>query len=254
MNLELEGRTFVVGGGSRGLGRATAEALVAEGARVVLVARDADTISAVAGELGDQAEGLAADLGTRDGVDLVAERISQLDRLDGMLVNGGGPPTGSALSLDDDSWLTAFMMTIGGPLRLLRAAAGSLTADSSVLFVTSSSVRQRIPGLDTSNVLRPGVAALVKCLSVELAPVRVNAIAPGRFDTARVQSLDTRRAEAAGVSLEELRSETSAAIPVGRYGDPAEFGRVASFLLSPGASYVSGASIQVDGGLVTSVP
>ena len=126
---------------------------------------------------------------------------------------------------------------------------------ASVLFVTSSSVRQPIPGLDASNVLRPGVAALAKCLARELGPaVRVNSLAPGRFDTARARWLDEQNAEKRGVSVDEVRAATTDAVPLGRYGDPAEFGRTAAFLLSPAASYVSGASVQVDGSLVTAVP
>lgn len=126
---------------------------------------------------------------------------------------------------------------------------------SSVLFVTSSSVRQPIGALDTSNVLRPAVAALVKTLAIQLAPrTRVNSLAPGRFDTDRVRELDTGRADAAGISLDEQRARSARSIPLGRYGDPREFGQAAAFLLSPASSYITGAAIQADGGMVTSVP
>jgi len=138
---------------------------------------------------------------------------------------------------------------------LLRALVPRMNDRAAILFVTSSSVRQPIPNLDTSNVLRPGVAALAKCLARELGPeIRVNSLAPGRFDTDRVRSLDESRAGAAGITTEQQRGETSHTIPLGRYGEPAELGRVAAFLLSPMASYLSGASVQIDGGMVTAVP
>jgi 3-oxoacyl-[acyl-carrier protein] reductase len=124
-----------------------------------------------------------------------------------------------------------------------------------VLFITSSSVREPIEGLDASNVLRPGVAALVKCLANEVGPrVRVNSMAPGRIDTARSRSLDEARAQDSGISTEEQRLKVSEGIPLGRYGEPAELGRAAAFLLSPAASYITGVSLQVDGGLVSAVP
>ena len=127
--------------------------------------------------------------------------------------------------------------------------------DASVVFVTSSSVREPVPNLDTSNVLRPGVAALAKCLARELGPrVRVNALAPGRFKTQRGLALVEARAAARGVTVEEELEIMSADIPLGRYGDPPELGRVAAFLLSPAASYLSGVSVQVDGGYVRAVP
>ena len=126
---------------------------------------------------------------------------------------------------------------------------------ASVLFITSSSVRQPIQNLDTSNVLRPGVAALAKCLANELGPsIRVNTLAPGRIDTARSRSLDQSRAQALGVSVEEQRRNVSEGIPLGRYGKPEELGRVAAFLLSPAASYITGVSLQVDGGMVQAIP
>ena len=256
MELHLEDKAFVVGGASSGLGRAVAEELVSEGARVLLVARNADSLQEVALELGERAQQCAADVSHSSGVDKVA--AAALDRfgaLDGVLVNAGGPPFGPALELTDEQWLDAFRLLIGGPVRLLRALVPEMNEGASVLFITSSSVREPIRDLDSSNVLRPGVAALVKCLAKELGPrIRVNSVAPGRIDTARSRSLDDARAADSGISTEEQRRNVSGGIPLGRYGEPAELGRAAAFLLSPAASYITGVSLQVDGGLVSAVP
>lgn len=252
MDLGLDGRTFVIGGGSKGLGRAVAEELVAEGARVLVVSREPGP---AARELGEQAVPCAADLGSGAGVDAVLGAAAELGGLDGVLVNGGGPPVGGALDLTDDQWEAAFRSLVGNPVRLLRGLRPRLRDGASVLFITSSSVRAPIPGLDASNVLRPGVAALVKCLALELGPaIRVNSLAPGRIDTQRVRSLDEDRARRTGSTASTVREHYASLIPLGRYGEPAELGRVAAFLLSPAASYVSGAAIQVDGGYVTAVP
>src|SRR5829696_5030356 len=240
MILGLEGKSFLIGGASRGLGRAVAEQLVAEGARVLLVARDADAIQEVAQELGEQAYLRVADLSEPSDIDEVAEAATHLDGLDGVLLNAGGPPFGPALELSDEQWLDAFRILIGGPVRLLRALVPQMNEGASVLFITSSSVRQPIQNLDTSNVLRPSI--------------RVNTLAPGRIDTARSRSLDQSRAQALGVSVEEQRRNVSEGIPLGRYGEPEELGRAAAFLLSPAASYITGISLQVDGGMVQAIP
>jgi 3-oxoacyl-[acyl-carrier protein] reductase len=256
VELHLENKAFVVGGASSGLGRAVAEQLVSEGARVLLVARNADALQEVTRELGDQAHPCSADVSQLSGADKVAAvAVDHFGTLDGVLVNAGGPPFGPALRLTDEQWLDAFRILIGGPVRLLRTLVPQMNDGASILFITSTSVREPIKNLDSSNVLRPGVAALVKCLAKELGPrIRVNSMAPGRIDTARSRSLDEARAADLGISTEEQRGNVSQGIPLGRYGEPAELGRAAAFLLSPAASYITGVSLQVDGGLVSAVP
>ena len=256
MELHLENKAFVVGGASSGLGRAVAEQLVAEGARVLLVARNGDTLQEAAQELGEQAHLCPADVSQTSGVDKVAAvAVERFGSLDGVLINAGGPPFGPALELADEQWLDTFRLLIGGPVRLLRTLVPQMNEGASVLFITSTSVREPIKDLDSSNVLRPGVAALVKCLAKELGPrIRVNSMAPGRIDTDRSRSLDETRATEFGISAEDQRQNVSQGIPLGRYGEPEELGRAAAFLLSPAASYITGVSLQVDGGLVSAVP
>jgi 3-oxoacyl-[acyl-carrier protein] reductase len=255
MDMELQGKGFLVLGASRGLGRSVARALVDEGARVVVAARRPEALDATVAELGELASGVILDVAEPDVDQVLAAVDAHHETLDGILLNSGGPPAGPALALTDEDWQLAFRLLVAGPLALLRALKPHLAPGAAVLWVTSSSVRQPLPNLDTSNLFRPGIAALVKSLSRDLAPaVRVNSLMPGRFDTDRVRELDEGRAKAQGVSTDALRATTAAGIPLGRYGDPAELGRFAAFLLSPAASYITGTSMQIDGGLVTSVP
>ncbi len=249
MDLEMRDRVYIVTGGSRGLGRAGAGVLVAEGARVVLCGRDEQRVSAAAAELGglDHALGLAGDLSAPDtATQLVAAAVARYGRLDGALLSVGGPPAGTATATPDEAWRAAFEQVFLGPLRVARAVAAEATDGAgSIAFVLSTSVKSPIAGLSVSNGLRPGLAMLTKDLADELGQrgMRVNALMPGRIDTDRLRELD-----AASGRSGRARKEHEARIPLGRYGEPAEFGRVAAFVLSPAASYVSGAVLPVDGG------
>ena len=243
MDLGLTNRRFLVTGASRGLGAAVGRALAADGAQVALVARTGTPIT--------------ADLSQPDGpAAAVREAVAALGGLDGLFVNSGGPPPGSFADLDEAAWEKAINGTLMSSIRLIREALPHLRAgrDASILVVLSSSAREPIPGLVTSNVLRPGLAGLIKSLAAEIAPIRINGLAPGRFATDRVRELDEARAAETGASVEDVKLAAIARIPMGRYGDPDELGRVGAFLLSPAASYLTGVILPVDGGMIKALP
>ncbi len=248
MDLGLTDRTYIVTGATRGIGRAIAAELVAEGARVVISGRTPTTVSAAVAEFGpDRAVGVVADNGdpgTPAALLVAAERFG---RLDGLAVSVGGPQPGSVLDAPDDVWRTGFETILLGAVRLVREIVPRLTADGSVLLVLSGSVRQPLGGLAVSNGLRPGLAMVAKSLADEVGPrgVRVNSLLPGRIDTDRLRELDALAADPVA-----HRAAAEATIPLRRYGQPAETGRVGAFLLSPAASYVTGSAIPVDGGLL----
>jgi 3-oxoacyl-[acyl-carrier protein] reductase len=255
MDLGLTGHRALVGGGSGGLGGAIATALRAEGVAVALVARESARLTEQAARLG--ATAVPADLSTSDGpAAAVTRAVAALGGLDLLVVNTGGPPPGRFLDLDEAAWAKAIDGTLWSTIRLVRAALPVLREgrDPAILVILSSSVREPIPGLATSNAIRPGLAGLVKSLVEEIAPIRINALAPGRLATARIAEIDASRAAATGVPVEEIQRTTVARIPLGRYGDPAELGRVGTFLLSPAASYVTGAIVPVDGGMIRALP
>lgn len=254
MDLGLRDRVYVVTGASRGLGLATAQALVDEGARVVMCGRDEEVLAAAAEGIGgsDVAIGVAGDLAVT-GVEsrLVGAAMGRWGRLDGALVSVGGPPPGSAALTADDVWRGAFESIFLGALRVARAVVSTLDDDGgSIAFVLSTSVKQPVDGLAVSNGLRPGLAMVAKTMADELGGrnIRVNGLMPGRIETDRLLELD----KASGRPV-TVRREFESRIPLGRYGEPAEFGRVAAFVLSPAASYLSGAMIPVDGGLTRSM-
>lgn len=248
MDLGLADRVYVLTGASGGLGFATAEQLVADGARVVISSRAPERVAAAVEALGgpERAIGLTADLtdpGTPER--LVAAAREQFGRLDGALISVGGPPRGTAAQITDEQWRESFETVFLGSVRAARAVAAALTDGGAIGLVLSTSVRGPLPGLGISNGLRPGLAGVAKDLADEHGPrgVRVVSLLPGRIMTDR-----NRELLAASGDAERARADAEALIPLARIGDPAEFGRVAAFLLSPAAGYVTGVTVPVDGG------
>jgi 3-oxoacyl-[acyl-carrier protein] reductase len=250
MDLGLNGRVYVLTGASRGLGFATAQCLVADGARVVVSSRDDAKVAAAVESLndsgGERATGLAADLadpGTPER--LIEAALARFGHLDGALLSVGGPPRGTAAEATDAQWRSAFETVFLGQVRAARAMLARLGEGGSVGLVLSSSARSPVPGLGISNGLRPGLAVVVKDMADEYGPrgVRVFGLLPYRLLTDR-----NRELFAAAPDPDAARAEAEAAIPLGRLGSAAEFGRVAAFMLSPAASYLTGLSVPVDGG------
>jgi 3-oxoacyl-[acyl-carrier protein] reductase len=253
MDLQLADRVFLVTGGARGLGRATADVLVAEGARVVLSGRTQESLGAATAVLNDAAGreaaiGVVADNADRDApTRLLAAADDAWGRLDGALISVGGPPKGSVSSITDEQWSAAFEAVFLGAVRLAREVGSALPAGGALGLVLSSSVRAPLPEMAISNGLRPGLAMVAKTLADELGPrgVRVNGLLPGRIETERVAELDASTDDPAAA-----RRAAEATIPLGRYGRPEEFGAVAAFVLSPVASFLTGVMLPVDGGLL----
>jgi 3-oxoacyl-[acyl-carrier protein] reductase len=198
---------------------------------------------------------VAADLSNADAIAAWhAATMARFGGIDLLFANTGGPPAGAALAFDDDGWQTAFDLLLMSVIRTVRLVVPSMRArgGGAILVGTSSSVKEPIANLALSNVLRSGVTSLAKTLSLELAPdkIRVNTLIPGRIATDRLRQLDEINAKRSGIALEDQQARAAATIPLGRYGAPDDFGRMGAFLLSDAASYVTGASVQVDGGMI----
>ena len=247
MDLGLRGRVYLVTGGTKGLGFATAQCLVDDGARVVVSSRSQDSVDVALSKLGDSARGLAADNADPATAErLVQFALAEFDRIDGALISVGGPPGTDALGASDEQWRTAFESVFLGAVRTARVLVPHLTKGAAIGLVLSTSVKSPIGGIEISNGLRPGLALWAKQLADELGPqdVRVFSLMPGRILTDRMTSL---------MPDPQAREQVARTIPLRRMGDPEEFGRVAAFLLSPAASYLTGLAVPVDGGALRSL-
>ena len=253
MDLGLKGRSALVAAASKGLGRASAEALIGEGAKVFISSREAASIEATSTQI-NAAGWFAADVSKPGEPEaLVAAAVARLGGLDVLVVNAGGPPPGTFQSTPLEMWDVAFQLTLMSAVRLIKAGLPHLkrSEQGRIVCITSVSVRQPIPNIALSNSLRAAVTGLAKTLARELAADRitVNCLAPDAILTDRTRVL----AIAAGVDPEERIKQQSAAAPMGRLGDPAEFGAACAFLCSRQAGYITGQTLGIDGGSLLGV-
>jgi 3-oxoacyl-[acyl-carrier protein] reductase len=260
MDLGLADKVALVGGGGRGLGRATAEVLATEGASVAIFGRDMDELDAAAAELRDRTGArilpIQADVtSAADCERVVATTVEQLGGLDVVVTNMGGPPYGGAADRTDEEWQRAWELVTLSVIRLCRAAAAHMVrrGGGSIVNITTPGVHQVIPATALSTVARMATTGFAKYLATELAPsgVRVNNVLPGWIATRRVEELAAAEAAERGLAVEAINEEQTAAIPMGRFGEPTEVADAIAFLASERSSYITGVNLRVDGGWST---
>lgn len=262
MDLGLTGKVALVTAASKGLGWASALALAQEGARIALAARNQETLERAAAEIrqqcGQEVLAIPTDLHQSAAItSLVEETVKTLGGIDILVNNAGGPPAGTFETLSDEQWEAAFNLTLLSAVRLIRAVLPSMKQrrGGRIVHIVSTSVKQPIAGLLLSNAIRPGVIGLAKTLSLELAPyqITVNNVCPGRILTDRLRHLNVEPRIAQGQTEEEALQDLARDIPLGRIGQPGELGALVAFLASQQAAYITGTTLQVDGGLVQSL-
>lgn len=257
MNLGLEGKAALVTAATRGLGFATAAALAREGAHVVICGRDTarleEAVAVLRRDANAEVHAIRADVCLADDLKHLFGQVRSLyGGLDVLVTNAGGPAPGEVMTIGEDKWAAAYELTLMSVVRSVRLAVPLMVerGGGSVLAIVSSSVERPIPNLVLSNAFRPAVQGFCRTAAGELAPlgIRVNCLAPGRIATDRLRELDLATAERLGIAVKDIEAEASARIPMRRAGAPEEFGSVAAFLCSDAASYVTGATLMVDGG------
>lgn len=262
MDLGLEKRVAAVGGASTGLGKAIAWSLAREGARVAICARGQEQLERTGLALhrasGQEIFAYACDLSTPTGPgDFVEATVKQFGGLDVLVCNAGGPPPTVMATTPPEAWTEALELSLLSTIRLVQAAVPYMRRErwGRIVCITSVSVKNPIPGLILSNTVRPGVVGFAKTVSEEYAldGITVNVVCPGYMATDRVAELSEGRAGEEGVSIGEILERTVSKIPVGRMGDPKELGDLVAFLASERAGYITGTTIQIDGGFVRSL-
>lgn len=261
MKLGLENKVALVAASSQGLGKAIAEQLLSEGAKVMITSRSEEKLQTVQNEMEKMHTGRVAyypaDITKAEDIKTLVQKTKEkFGKVDILINNAGGPPSGSFERLTDEDWENAFHLNLLSYVRLIREVLPDLKVNGGrIINVVSSSIKEPIPGLILSNSFRLGVVGLAKSLADELAPynILVNNIAPGRIATDRVAQLDQIKADKEEIPVEVVEKNSKRSIPLGRYGDPKEFANAVVFLASEASSYITGSSIAVDGGKIKSI-
>ena len=262
MDLGLTGRVALVAAASRGLGRAIAEELAGEGAKIIICARDAEALERARVQIAErtnaEVHAVVADVATQEGTDMAAaEALARFGRVDVLVTNAGGPPSGPFEAHGWDAWERAVQLTLRSAVELTRLVLPGMKERrwGRVINVTSITVKQPVDGLMLSNSIRAAVTGFARTLATEVATfgITVNNILPGYTGTERVEQLNRATAEREGISVADVQRRIEAQIPMRRLGEPREFAALAAFLASERASYITGQSMAVDGGWIRSM-
>ncbi|WP_101843569.1 SDR family oxidoreductase [Halobacillus sp. Marseille-P3879] len=260
MDLHLQGKSVIVTAASKGLGKAVALEFAKEGACVLISSRSEAELKKtkqdiVAQSGNNQVDYTVCDMTKPEQIESLIKRAADWNgAVDVLINNAGGPPAGTFEDFSDEDWQQAFELNLLSFTRTIREVLPSMKKQKSghIINIASSSIKQTLDNLILSNTFRAGIVGLAKSLSQELAPhnILINTVGPGRIATDRVESLDQKKADELGITIEEVKDKAAQAIPMQRYGEPEEFARAVVFLASGGNTYVTGQAVVVDGGLV----